>query len=527
MDDLGALLDSVAASDRGLTVVSDVGVEQLRWSTFFEQALQVRDELTALGIVAGDSVAVAGPSCTATLKLILACLLNAVGVSVLPPLRAQPTWQKRISILNPALVCVHAGYYDQTARRLSAVRYDDDGLAKDGHRLEPHGASPDSGVRIVQFSSGSTGSPRGVQVRQGNLAANLVAMARRLALGSADTMVSWLPLYHDMGLIGTYLLPMTHGSNLILIDTNLYRHNPIVWLQWLDGVQRAITVAPHTAYAAAARALRSSLPVDLSGLRLALNGSEPINVGEFRSFMEFGASRGLRSTAAYCVYGLAEATLAVTFPEEADGLLTCAGPTNGPTEARSEELQEHAQVGAPLSGVRVRVVGNADEEVPDGVSGEIQVQGPSVCESYLDGDGHEVPMNLIDGWLPTGDIGFRVDRDIVICGRKKDVVVVGGRSICAEEIEAAAASVSGLANGRLAAFSVPRSNGREVVVLMIETNSPSDTLALEARSAIRNRVGIRIGDVIFMPQRSLPRTTSGKVRRAECRTRLLDSTCSA
>ena len=383
---------------------------------------------------------------------------------------------------------------------------------------------------LLQLTSGSTAIPKAVRITHGNLHANISAMKRRAQLSAADdVMVSWLPLFHDMGMVGFLTLPMALGLELVKTTPIAFLRAPLLWPELISRYGGTVTAAPNFAYAMVARRLATTdRAYDLSSLRLALNGAEPIDPAVARAFAAAGERFGLRPDCIVCAYGMAEATLAVSFAPPGSGLLvddvdaeqleayrSATAPTT--PGARSFPL-----LGPPMPGIEVRVVDDAGE--PRGVRevGVLQVRGESVTPGYLTVDG-PLPTQDADGWLDTGDEGYVVeDGQVVVCGRVKDVIIMGGRNIYPTDIERAASTVDGVRAGNVVAVRLDsdRASGRrrEAFAVAVESKLAGDEAA---ERGIRNQVAARVVDavgvrplkVVVLPPGTLPKTPSGKLRR--------------
>jgi fatty-acyl-CoA synthase len=377
----------------------------------------------------------------------------------------------------------------------------------------------------VQFTSGSTDDPKGVMLPHRCLVENIEAIVDAAGLGTEDTGVSWLPLYHDMGLIGLLMTPMTTGFELGLAPPQDFLSAPGDWMRWMSDMRATVTGGPNFAYALAARALRRADGLDLSSWRIALNGAEPIDPSSVEGFLESGAAHGLDSKSAFCVYGMAEATLAISFPEPSTGMAVdtvdraaleherYAAPANG-GDARRLPL-----LGRTLRGIDLRVC-DPDTGAPRGERevGELEIRGTSVTPGYF-GRPELTDASFHDGWLRTGDLGYTVDGEVVVCGRIKDVIIVGGRNVFPEEIERAAAGVEGVRTGNVIAFGTEGRRGKEGVVVVAETRAGElRTLHDEVIDRVCDAVGIPPLEVVFVRAGSLPKTSSGKLQRSLCKT---------
>ncbi|MER7116641.1 fatty acyl-AMP ligase [Saccharomonospora azurea] len=402
-------------------------------------------------------------------------------------------------------------------------------------------------LALLQLTSGSTADPKAVKITHGNLYSNVTAMVQRAEFDfDTDVMVSWLPLFHDMGMVGFLTVPMTFGVELVKITPVDFLTGPLVWPELISKYRGTTTAAPNFAYAIVGRRLakvEDDDAYDLSSLRIALNGAEPIDPTAVRTFTDAGARFGMPAECVFPAYGLAEATLAVSFAPlftgltidvvEADALeaddRAVAVPEGDPRRG-TDEVRQFAVLGRPLPGLEARIVGDGGAVRGEREVGEIQLRGEAVSPGYLTVDG---PLDTrdADGWFPTGDIGYLVDGQIVICGRKKDVIILGGRNVYPTDIERAASSVSGVRPGNAVAVRIDAGTRRERFAVVLESTVAGDadaenTVAKEVAARVRDAVDARPYAVVVLPKGSLPKTPSGKVKRAATATQyreLIDS----
>jgi acyl-CoA synthetase (AMP-forming)/AMP-acid ligase II len=368
------------------------------------------------------------------------------------------------------------------------------------------------------------------------LCAQVDALTALVAPTAADVLVSWLPLYHDMGLIGCLLGATGYPGPLVLLPPEHFLARPALWLRALARHRGTISAAPHFAYAYAADRVSDA---ELEGLtlaswRVALDGAEPVTAPVLRRFGDRFARHGFDPGALMPVYGLSEAALAVTFTpggrpprtERLDPARLAAG------EVAAGE-REVVAVGRPLPGVSLEVRGPDGRVAPERRLGRIHVRGPSVMEGYL-GDPAATARALDGGWLDTGDLGFVADGELFVHGRAKDVVIVRGANHAPSELEAALEGVEGLRPGCAVAvgFVPPDGDGEELLLLAERRSERAgrgavrDAPVLEeaTRRAVLERTGVRAHTVRILAPGSLPRTSSGKLRRGEALRRFLDGT---
>ncbi|SOX55319.1 long-chain fatty acid--CoA ligase [Mycobacterium ahvazicum] len=363
------------------------------------------------------------------------------------------------------------------------------------------------GPAILQGTAGSTGSPKTAMLSPGAVLSNMRGLDQRFTLdASRDVVCSWLPLFHDMGL--TCVLASTlAGMPLWLSSPTAFSASPFNWLKWLSESRATITAAPNLAYNILGKYASLVSDVDLGAMRVAINGGEPVDCDGFARFTEAMAPFGFDAGVPAPSYGLAESTCAVALPTPGTGLTFA-------TVSDESGSRKYAVLGEALSGMEIRVVssdryaGTADHEI-----GEIEIRGTSMMDGYL---GH--PAIDREDWFPTGDLGFFDDGGLVVCGRAKEIISIAGRNIFPTEIELIAAQVTGVREGCVVALGTGERSARPGLVVAAEFKGDDQT---QARTEVIQRIasvcGIVPADVVFMSPGSLPRTSSGKLRRLEVR----------
>lgn len=385
-------------------------------------------------------------------------------------------------------------------------------------------------VAFLQFSSGSTRFPKGVMISQRAVMANARAIRDGLAVVPGDVTVSWLPLYHDMGLVGCVLASLVAGLELHLLPTREFVRNPAVWPRLMSDVGGTLSYSPGFGYELAAR--RAAVAgLDLARWRVAGIGGDMIRPEVLRAFAEAFRPAGFRDGALVPSYGLAEATLAVTMTPPGRGLAVeevdldrlerhgIASPPGAGARARV-----FSRCGVPLPGTELRIVDARGRPVGERRVGRVQLRSGSVMDGYFREP--EETARVLDprGWLDTGDLGALVDGELIVTGRAKDVIIVNGRNLWPQDLEWAAERVEPLRSGDVAA--VPHhGDGGEQVVLLVQCRVPDPTQRERLVEALVARVMATSGvlcRVVLVPPRSLPRTSSGKLARAQARRLLSD-----
>jgi fatty-acyl-CoA synthase len=413
------------------------------------------------------------------------------------------------------------------------------GAARTGVAPEPPDVTPsEDDTALLQLTSGSTADPKAVRITHRNLYANLTAMVAASQLRvQRDVMVSWLPLFHDMGMVGFLTVPMAVGLELVTVTPSDFLGRPLLWADLISRYGGTVTAAPNFAYALLGRQLKRAEEgsLDLSSLRFALNGAEPIDPDAVESFTTAGARFGLRRECVVAAYGMAETVLGVSFAPVDTGLQVDtvdaeeleSGRRAVPVAAGADRpVRRFPLLGPPLSGLTARVVGEDGRPLGDREVGAIQLRGEAVTPGYLTVHGPLATQDA-DGWLDTGDQGYLTEGTVVVCGRLKDVIIMGGRNIYPTDIERVAGEVDGVRAGNAVAVRLDAGTGvgstkRESFVIVVESRRAGDAEAeelirKEVTARVVSSIGVRPARVAVLPPGSLPKTPSGKLRRAATR----------
>jgi fatty-acyl-CoA synthase len=541
------------------------------WRVVAARAERCAGSLRAAGVRRGDRVALVFPTCPEFFDAFFGSLFaGAVPAPLYPPVRLglMPEYDERTAAMLRG-ADVRLLLADSRVRRLLGGVLADylpplgcrtlDELPSAGatptpanpmargndhaRRSEPD-EDDDQALALVQFSSGTTSAPKPVALS--HLA--LLEQAHLLHEHFPDTAairhsgLSWLPLYHDMGLIGCVLPALMRPADLTLLPPEAFVARPALWLRALSRFRATVSPAPNFAYALATERATDDelLGVDLSSWQVALNGAEAVSAEVLRAFERRFAPYGFRPEAMTPVYGLAEAALAVTFSdigrrfraEDFDRAALAYGeavpkPGSAPNRSTAERL-ELVSVGRPVPGFALEIRDEEGKLLAERQLGKVLVRGPSLLREYL-GLPSETARALQDGWLDTGDLGFVYDGELYLAGRAKDVLVLAGRKHSPEPAERAAGAVPGVRTGCVVALtSLPAGASREELWLLVElrrgaAKSGAALTAIEeqVRRAVVGATGLRPERVLLLRPGALPRTSSGKLRRAEARRRLL------
>ena len=501
---LQSALESAARSRLGLAFLDSQEREtRLSFAELHERAQKAAGGLRQMGIRPRDRVAIVLPTGPEFMDAFFgAVLAGAVPVPLYPPLRLgrMEEFHRRTAlmlqvsgarvVLSDARISRFLGVAVAQARPPLGLQ-----RVRQGPPIAVHSSPGD--LLLIQFSSGTTVDPKPVALTHSNVLANIAAIETIVPSDDAQAGVSWLPLYHDMGLIGCLLLAVNRPGPLTLIPPEVFLARPAIWLRAISRKRATISVAPNFAYGLCVRRVRDSEMegVDLSSWRFALNGAEPVAPAVLRRFSERFAPNGFDGRALMPVYGLSEASLAVAFTPSGRGPRTWM--------AGGREL---ASVGAPLPGIDIDVRG-----------GRIFVRGPSVMQGYF-GNPAASREALIDGWLDTGALGFVDGGELFVSGRAKELVILRGANHAPQEFEEALDGVDGVRPGCTAAVGIPTVEGEELV-LLVETDGAADAEWIRGR--VIERTGIRPSEVHLLAPGTLPRTSSGKLRRNEALRQLL------
>ncbi|MEY2974303.1 MAG: hypothetical protein RIR49_723 [Actinomycetota bacterium] len=539
-----------AAADRpggvrfvGHSVAPD-GPEFVPWARIHDDARAVGAALQARGLLPGDHVAILGPTSRALMTAVRGCWMSGIASMVLPlPMRMGSldefvsSTRARIRHGDAKLVLIDsqlAPFYEAAPGDPPIVPLDDvlpgaPGVPS-GDRLEVPAHDPDRLV-ILQYTSGSTSEPKGVMIPDRVLTANIDAACEAASLRPDEVMVSWLPLYHDMGLVGFLAIPMTTGVDLVQAAPQDFMAHPGHWMEWISTWRGTATAGPNFAWVLATRALRRAEGLDLSSLTLALSGAEPVDPKAMDAFCAAASRFGFDPGAVFPAFGMAEVAIAGTFPRRGQGLrfdtvdreVLERSRVAKPVEVvDQDDLAVRARrlplLGRAVPGLEMKVVDpDTHEEVPERHVGELLLRGTSVTPGYYKRDDATAAL-FHDDWLCTGDLAYVLDGELVLCGRIKDVIIVGGRNVFPEDIERAVGVLDGVRAGNVIAVGVEGYKGKETVVVVAEvrTDAPESV-----REAIHHRTlevcGLPPRDVMLVKPGTLPKTSSGKLQRAKCR----------
>jgi fatty-acyl-CoA synthase len=404
-------------------------------------------------------------------------------------------------------------------------------LVASGARLQP-GAIEAAEAAFIQYTSGSTGDPKGVVLTQANLLANIRGIGWAVSVQPTDIVVSWLPLYHDMGLIGSWLFSIYYALPITVLSPLDFLSRPERWLRAMHESGGTLCPAPNFSYELCARKIPDSAleGLDLSAWRIAINAGEAVLPATLERFAERFKPYGFRAESFVPCYGLAESSVALAFPPinrkpvidrirrdlfEAEGKAV-------PVDVDDTSALRFVANGKPLPGHEIRIVGEGGEEVGERTQGRVFFRGPSKTAGYHRNPAATAAVTTPDGWMDSGDLGYWADGEIYITGRAKDLIIKGGRNIVPQEVEIAAAEVLQVRRGCVAAFGTrDPEQGTEQLVVVAETRAIGAEERAQIRVEVIQKVGFAVGippDVVeLVAPQSIPKTSSGKIRRNETR----------
>ncbi|MEM1179312.1 MAG: fatty acyl-AMP ligase [Acidobacteriota bacterium] len=538
--------------DRGLAIFDGRGrrYERRTYPEVLAAARQSAGRWAAFGVEAGDRVLVSLPTSWPMLEAWLgASLRGAMPVALSPgaALGGGRSHIEKVSGLMKRLEARHGivgdGFSRDADQLLQEAREASDdesaillhqalGKAITVGRFQetsplPYDAPKPSAedTAFLQLTSGSTGLPRAVQIPHRSALHNALANDRAIGFPHgapthqwADSMVSWLPLHHDMGLIGCLFLSIYAGLDLWLFQGTTFLARPRLWLDHLGQHGTSFAPAPNFGYQLCLERIgeKDRQGLDLSSWRDAMTGAEMVRPETIRDFCTAFEPYGFRPEVFRPCYGLAEGTLSVTFDQQGRGLRTLPLPDSTGEAGGGQEI---ACVGSPIDGTEVKAVLPDGRQAEKGEIGEICVKGPSVFSGYWN-DPEATAEGLIDGWLHTGDLGFFSSGELYITGRLKDILIIRGHNLMPHEIEWQAEAVVGGGGAlRSGAFSVTRGGAGEEAVVVVETTEKDPEKLASMAGDIRRRVGsslsLVLSDIGFVRRGKIPKTTSGKVQRRQ------------
>ncbi|MCH9826999.1 MAG: non-ribosomal peptide synthetase [Gammaproteobacteria bacterium] len=535
---LQAVLSDDPREDREIVFVdADDNQRSISFALLQRRALTVLGALQRCGLGAGDTVILFVADNERFLEIFWACVLGAI---VPVPLAAGSGEEHRRKLFrvfaqfDRAWVCSDArtlekldGFavnhgFGESWSRLQQRLLPSGGLDISGEPGRTTEVTPDD-IAFIQFSSGSTSEPKGVVLSHDNVCANIGSIREAAAFTDRDIALSWMPLSHDMGLIGFHLNMLACGVSHLIMRTDLFARRPLLWLELASRRRATVLCSPNFGYQHYLKQYEAKRPtgLDLSAVRLIFNGAEPISAELCQRFVETLAPHGLSPHSMFTVYGLAEASLAVSFPRPGaatevlylDRSRLKIGDDATAVEASHVHAAAFVKLGRAVPGTQLRVVDDAGRACAARAPGHVQIRGANVTAGYHGDEAASASARAADGWLDTGDIGLIDEGQLVITGRAKDIIFVGGQNYYPHDLERIAESVPGIETNKVAAVGVRRGDA-EALVLFVLHRAPAAGLvptALALRRAINLQTGLEVAQVL--PVTRMPKTTSGKLQR--------------
>jgi 1-acyl-sn-glycerol-3-phosphate acyltransferase len=544
----------------------------ITFGELYRRAIDVAAELGLRGLEAGQTVAIMLPTCPEFFPTFFGILLaGGIPVPIYPPFRADKiaeyakrqtnilrnaearflvTWRQAKSlagllkpsvpslrgVLNAERLCRPRSKAGDAGQALFKTGQDANAVRVKWRPVESlthHARGED--IAFLQYTSGSTGAPKGVVLTHDNLLANIRSMLAGVQVTSEDLLVSWLPLYHDMGLIGAWLAPMCAGIPTVIMSPLAFLSRPERWLRAIHRHNATLSPGPNFAYELCVRRLadRDLEGLDLSRWRGALNGSEPVQRATLDRFASRFEKYGFRREALLPVYGLAENSLAISATDASSGYRVdrverATFESTGravPAAPDDSAALEFVGAGRPLHDVECRIVTEDGAEAGDRREGHLWFRGPSATSGYYKNAEATRELTRGGGWLDSGDLAYWADGDLFLTGRAKDVIIKAGRNLYPQEIEQIVGQIAGVRAGCVVAFGAPdERNGTERFVVVAEIRNAADAkrISNELSAAVQETMGLPPDVIELVRPQSIPKTSSGKLRRGETRRRYLE-----
>ena len=531
-------LQKQACTDRTITYIEAQDKEVvISYAVLYERALNKLDALQQRGLKAGDECIIFLRSNEEFIDIYWACILGGI-IPVPIAVGISDEHRSKLFKIFDKLERPHLYTTEDNVERIQQYAEDNNLSAAYNHikektllvseiksndKGEVHNASPDD-LAFIQFSSGSTSDPKGVMLTHKNIMTNLNAIGEGGLYNENDTSFSWMPLTHDMGLIGFHLNMLAYRMNQCLMATDLFSRRPLLWMQKVSEKKATVLCSPNFGYKHFLKALskKSIDEIDLSSVRLIYNGAEPISIDLCDSFLNTMKDYGLKRETMFTVYGMAEATLAVSFPVAGEEYRAVhvdrhnlnVGEKINFIDTDNQDALSFAIVGKPVLDCLVRI---ADKEnvFDDDTVGSIQISGPNVTQGYYKNEEANHAAISKDNWLDTGDLGFIHKGELIITGRAKDIIFANGLNYYPHDLEDLLLNIDGLELGKVVVYGVwnEKLQRDELIIFILYRADIKDfiSLAKQASHVLNEQSGLEIDHVI--PVKRIPKTTSGKVQR--------------
>ena len=537
---LRSILSDSVRDDRHVTFIDgDDEQRVLSFARLRQRALSLLGALQRRGLGPGDAMVLCVADNERFLEMFWACVLGGMVPVPLAPISGDEQRRKLFRVfaqLGGAFVYIDAAALERLDGFIEA-----NGLGAEGQRLrecalipgsldlgaqpgQPWESQPED-LAFIQYSSGSTGDPKGVMLTHRNLVANINSIREAAAFSDRDVALSWMPLSHDMGLIGFHLNMLACGVSHLLMRTDLFARRPLMWLEQASRRKATVLCSPNFGYQHYLKqyALKQPEGLDLSSVRLVFNGAEPISADLARRFVRTMEPHGLKPNCMFAVYGLAEASLAVSFPRPGSAFETLHLPRSGLSVgarvtavlSETEDAAEFVKLGWPVPGTEVRISDESGVGLGEQVLGRVQIRGDNVTRGYYRDEIKTAECISPESWLDTGDLGLMWGGQLVVTGRAKDLVIVNGQNHYPQDLERVAEQVAGIDANRVAAASVRAlaADAEELALFVIHRGDLNDFVpkVLELRRKILQHTGLQATHVV--PVKQIPKTSSGKLQR--------------
>ena len=526
-----------------IRLLSDDPAVEIRYGDLLAEATSTAGAMVRAGLEPGRAVALMLPTCRHYYTTFFATLMaGAIPVPIYPPARPsqlEDHLRRQVAILDNAqatlLVTVPealaaARFLTASVATLRTVTTGEELARAAGARTLPARPRPDD-LALIQYTSGSTSIPKGVMLSHASLLANIRAMGRAACVGEGDIFVSWLPLYHDMGLIGAWLGSLVFGMPLVAMSPLRFLARPARWLRAIHDHHGTLSAAPNFAYELCVDKIDADelSGIELASWRLAFNGAEPVSHRTVTRFVERFRPHGFRAEAMCPVYGLAESGLGVTFPldprpplvDAVDGGELRRSGRAVPAPSDASDARRLVACGQPLLDHEVRIVGATGAELPERHEGRIQFRGPSATTGYFRNPVATAEL-VVGTWRETGDLGYLASGDLYVTGRSKDLLIRAGRNIHPQELEESIGLLRGARRGAAVVFGAEDpTTGAERIVAVVETRLHEGAARARLREEIelsaQRTIDASIDDVVLVDPGTIPKTSSGKLRRGSLR----------
>jgi acyl-CoA synthetase (AMP-forming)/AMP-acid ligase II/aryl carrier-like protein len=536
---LPAALDANLREDRHIVFIDGEDRERrLSFAELRQRALRLLGGLQQQGLRPGDALILFIGDNERFLEMFWACVLGGV---IPVPLAVGAGDEHRRKLLRVFAQFDEAWVYGEAAvlERMQTFAASE-GLHEDYARLRARSllvgglsetkqgqtaAREADDLAFIQYSSGSTSEPKGVMLSHRNLTANIASICQAAHFSNQDVALSWMPLSHDMGLIGFHLNMLATGATHAIMRTDLFARRPLLWLAKATELRATVLCSPNFGYQHYLKQYESRRPqgLDLSRVRLLFNGAEPISADLCSRFLDTLAPHGLRGHCMFTVYGLAEASLAVSFPQPGapwraihlDRASLQVGEAVRTLDAARDGASAFVMLGKAVPGTELRIGDDAGGALGEGLLGHVLIRGDNVTRGYFRDDAATARVRSSDGWLDTGDLGFLADGELVIAGRAKDIIFVNGQNWYPHDLEHLALQIEGLETNKIAMAGVrkPGAEAEEIAAFVQHRGSLADFVGTvrALRRLLGQQLALELGYVV--PVTQIPKTTSGKLQR--------------